>query len=289
MFLQLVVTGIAQGSIYALVALGMTILIRATGIVNFAHGEMFMLGAFLVYMLLNTAHIAILPAALISVVLMLVLGMAVERGLVRPLRDAPHMTIAMMTVAMSYLFRGIARAYWGADVLPLPPMLALDPIEVAGVIITSQELLIVVMTLLLVTLFFVFFHRTKAGRIAQAVSYSPRGAGLVGINVPAVRRSLWGASAMIGAIAGILVAPATLLYPEMGGQVLIRAFAAITLGGFGHLGGAVVGGLLIGVMEQLAGGYISTAMINITSYIVVIVVLLIRPAGLFGRANAARV
>lgn len=289
MLLQLVLSGIAQGSIYALVALGMTALFRATGIVNFGHGEFFMMGAFCVYVFINVAGLPFLAAAPLAVVTMFAVGVAVERGLIRPMGDAPHIAIAMMTVAISFLFRGIARVFWGREVFPMPPVFAFPPFEVGELIVTTQDLVISGVMLLLVALFFVFFNLTKLGRIAQAASESPRGAALVGINVPAFHGSMWGVASALGAVAGLLVAPITLLYPDMGGGILIKAFAGMTLGGFGHLGGAVAGGLLIGIMEQLAGGYISTAFIDIFAFLVILLVLLVRPNGLFGRGDVVRV
>lgn len=290
MLFQLVLSGVAQGSIYALVALGMTILFRATTIVNFGQGEFFMLGAFVVYVLLHVVGLPFFAAVPVAVIIMFLLGMGMERGLFRPMgENAPHISLAMMTVAFSFLFKGIARFFWGREVLPMPPVFSYPPIEVAGLIVTSQDLIIGGTTLFLVLLFFIFFRSTHFGRIAQATSQTGRGASLVGINVPLVHGSMWGTAAAIGAVAGILVAPITLLYPDMGAQILIRAFAAMTLGGFGHFGGAVVGGILIGVMEQLAGGYISTALIDIFAFLVIIVVLLLKPSGLFGRREMARV
>jgi branched-chain amino acid transport system permease protein len=171
----------------------------------------------------------------------------------------------------------------------MPPVFTFPPFEFGDLIVTTQDLVISTVMLLLVVLFFVFFNLTKLGRIAQAASENPRGAALIGINVPAFQGSMWGVASALGAVAGILVAPITLLYPDMGGQILIRAFAAMTLGGFGHLGGAVIGGLLIGVMEQLAGGYISTALIDIFAFLVILFVLLLRPAGLLGRREIVRV
>jgi branched-chain amino acid transport system permease protein len=289
MLLQLVLSGISQGSIYALVALGMTALFRATGVVNFGHGEFFMMGAFAVYVLINMVGLPFAIAAPLAIVGMFFLGVCVERGLFRPMANAPHISIAMMTVAMSFLFKGIARVFWGAEVYPMPAVFSFPPIEIAGLIVTTQDIVIATVMLLLVALFFAFFNFSKLGRIAQAASENPRGAALVGVNVPAFHGSMWGVAAALGGIAGILVAPITLLYPDMGGQILIRAFAAMTLGGFGNLGGAVVGGLLIGVMEQLSGGYLSTAFIDIFAFIVILVVLLVRPHGLFGRQEVFRV
>ena len=289
MLLQLILSGLAQGSIYALVALGMTVVFRATGVVNFAHGEFFMLGAFAVYVLVQIAGLPFAAAAPIAIGLLFFTGKLVERLLVRSIALSPHIILAMMTVAVSYLFRGLARVLWGREVLPMPPVFSLPPLQFGDLIVTPQDLIIGGTTLLLVAAFFIFFHRTKYGRIAQAASATPRGATLVGINVDRFSGNMWGVAAALGAVAGILVAPITLLYPDMGAQVLIRAFAAMTLGGFGNLGGAVLGGLLMGVLEQLAGGYVSSALIDIFAYIVIIAVLLVRPQGLLGRAELQRV
>lgn len=289
MLAQLVLSGISQGSIYALVALGMTILFRVTTVVNFAHGELFMFSAFTIYLVLHAFAAPYWLAALAAVVVLFVLGAAVERLLMRPILHGPHIALAMMTVALSYLLRGVVRMEWGGDVRSLPPMFSFDPIMLGNVVLAAQDAVTIGATLVLVAVFFVLLQRTRFGKLAQAATDSTRGAALIGLNVPAFHRTMWGTAAAVAAIAGVLVAPVTLLYPDMGAQVLVRAFAAMTLGGFGDLGGAVAGGLLMGVLEQIAGGYVSTAMIDITSYIVIIVVLLVRPAGLFGRMDRARV
>ncbi len=289
MFAQLVVSGIGQGSIYALVALGMTILFRVTTVVNFAHGELFMAGAFLIYALLNALGVPYAAAALAALLFLFLFGNAVERLLMRPLANAPHLSLAMMTVALSYLLRGGVRFLWGGNVRSLPPMFSFAPIEVGPVVIDAQDAVIIASTAALLVLFFALMRYSRFGKEAQAVTDSTRGAALVGINVAAFQRTMWGVAAMVAAVASILVAPETMLYPDMGARVLLRAFAAMTLGGFGSLGGAVAGGILMGIIEQLAGGYVSTAMIDIASYIVIIAVLLLRPSGLFGRAEVVRV
>ena len=286
---QLIVSGIGQGSIYALVALGMTILFRVTTVVNFGHGELFMFSAFVIYLLLNAFGVSYTLAALASILVLFALGSLVERLLMRPILHGPHMALAMMTVALSYLLRGVVRMVWGGDVRSLPPMFTFDPIMFGNVVLAAQDVVTIGATLVLVAIFFVLLQHSRLGKLAQAATDSPRGAALIGLNVPAFYRTMWGVAAAMAAIAGILVAPVTLLYPDMGAQVLVRAFAAMTLGGFGNLGGAVAGGLLMGVLEQLAGGYISTALVDIASYIVIIAVLLCRPAGLFGRVERVRV
>lgn len=289
MLAQLIVSGLTTGCVYALVALGMTILFRATTIVNFGHGEFFMLGAFAVYVTRQSFAWPYAASILIAFVLLFLLGMAVERSLMRPLQNTPHLSLAMMTVALSFLFKGVARFFYGRDVTQLPPLIGGAPVAFGPVVLFPQDILIAGVSLAAVFGFFLFFHKTRTGKIIQAASQSPRGAALVGINVPAFQSLMWGVAALIGALAGILIAPTTLVYPDMGGHMLIRAFAAMTLGGFGSLPGAVLGGLMLGVLENLMGAYISSALVEIAAYLVIIAVLLIRPQGLLGEWRLARV
>lgn len=289
MLLQLMMSGISQGSIYALVALGMTVLFRATSVVNFAHGELLMLGAFAVFVLTEMVQLSLPVGAILAVVIVFFIGMGVERLLMRPLERAPHLNWAMMTIAFSFLARGLARLVSGRDVLSLQPIFTSPPMEIGDAVLAFQDVAITLTTLVLVGLFFVLFAFTRFGKIAQAASEAPRGAVLVGINLPLFRGTMWGVSAALAAVAGILVAPISMVYPEMGEQTLVRGFAAMTIGGFGNFGGAVVGGLLLGLGEQLSGGYVSTTLIDIFAYLVIIVVLLVFPSGLFGRKETTRV
>ncbi len=289
MLAQLLISGVAQGSIYAIVGLGLTVLYRATTVMNFAHGEMYMLGAFFVYVGLHGLGLPYAGAMSAAVLASVVLGFLVERVTIRPLLHAPHISLVMATVGLSYLFKGIARLFWGQDIFPLPPLLSVRPIQVRGILLTSQDLLITGSVTFLLVAFFGFFHATRQGKLVQAASQNLRGAALVGINIGLFFGAMWAASTVLGAVAGILVAPLSLLYPEMGTRVLIRAFAAMTLGGFGNLGGAVLGGVLMGVVEHLSGGYLSTVFMDIAPFVVIIFVLLVRPVGLLGRRQAVRV
>jgi branched-chain amino acid transport system permease protein len=286
---QLIVSGISQGSIYAIVALGMTVLFRVTRVLNFGYGAFFMAGAFVFYVLTQLLGLGFGAGFVATVLLMTVVGMIVERGLIRPIIGGSHVSVAMMTVAISYFFTGIARIFWGREVLPMPPVFDIAPLQWHGLVFGGQDIVIASVCLLLVAAFFLFFARTKLGKLMQATAQAPRGAALVGINVPGFHCAMWGAAAAVAAVAGALVAPVSLLYPDMGAYLLIKAFAAMALGGFGQLAGAVVGGLLIGIAEQLAGGYISTSMIDIFAYLVIIVVLLVMPRGIFGRKEVVRV
>ncbi|MGY3456374.1 branched-subunit amino acid ABC-type transport system permease component [Bradyrhizobium sp. LM3.4] len=196
----------------------------------------------------------------------------------------------MMTIAISYLFRGATRMIWGRDVQPMPALFDFPPIFIGDMVLTSQNIVIMVAAALLVIAFFAFFNYSSLGKLMQAASHSPRGAALIGVNVPLFSACMWALSVAIAAIAGILVAPVTLLYPDMGAATLLKAFAAMTLGGFGNLGGAVLGGgVLLGISEQLCGGYISTSFMDIFPYLVILAILLVYPAGILGRAEITRV
>lgn len=288
MFAQLIASGLVNGSVYALVALGMTVLYRSTTIVNFCHGEFFMLGAFAVLIPLQTFGFSYAESIVFSLIFLFLVGGAVEKILMRPLQHAPHISLAMMTIALSYLFKGVSRFFFGREFKPLQPLIQGRPIEIGSVILLPQDLLTVGFSLLIVVGFFFFFQKTQTGKVIQAASQTPRGASLVGINVPMLRNLMWGVGATLGAVAGILIAPTTLVYPDMGAHMLVQAFAAMTLGGFGSLPGAVIGALSLGMLENLIGGYLSSSLVEITSYLAIIAVLIVRPQGIMGEWRQGR-
>jgi branched-chain amino acid transport system permease protein len=286
---QLVVSGLAQGVVYALVALSMTMVYRATTVVNFGHGDLVMGGAFVVYVLVVYARLPYLVGGVLALGILFALGAAIQQGLMRRIMTGPHLAIAMMALAVGYGLRGGARLLWGREVLPFPRIFPDRAWAIGDVVVTSDNLIVSGTVLGLLAVLFLLFNVTRAGRLLQAVSQSQRGAALVGLNVNAVHRLMWGAGAALAALGGVLLAPITLLYPDMGVWVLVRGFAAMTLGGFGTLHGAVLGGLVLGVVELVLGAYVSTAFIDISAYVVVITVLLLRPDGLFGRQVVVRV
>lgn len=289
MLAQLVVSGVAQGVLYALVALSMTMLYRATTVVNFGHGDLVMGGAFAVYVFVVYARLPYLAGALIALAVLFGVGLAIHQGLMRRIMTAPHLAIAMMALAIGYALRGGARMLWGREVLPFPRIFPDRAWTIGDVVVTSDNLIVSGTVLGLMAVLVVLFNVTRLGRLLQAVFQSQRGAALIGLNVNAVHAIVWGAAAGLAALGGVLLAPITLLYPDMGVWVLVRGFAAMTLGGFGSLPGAVLGGLILGVMELVLGAYVSTAFIDISAYVIVIAVLLLRPDGLFGRQVVVRV
>ncbi len=286
---QLIIGGVAQGAMYALVALSMTVLYRATTVVNFGQGDMIMLAAFGAYVGVLLLKLSFVVTAIAVLLLMFLLGAAIERLLMRRLRHAPHLSLTIMTVGIGYLLRGLVRHEWGRSVLPMPDVFSFDPIIVGDVVFTADNIAILCVVLLTCGVFFAIFYGTMFGRLVRAMFQSERGAALIGVDVNRLHLVMWGVGALMGGIAGVLIAPITLLDPDLGAGVLMKGFAAMTLGGFGSLPGCVVGALLLGVAEQLLGGYVSTALIDITAYLVIVGVLVVRPSGLFGRRVVVRV
>ena len=288
-FLQLTLSGLMLGAIYALIALSLTIVYRATTIVNFGHGDFVMAGAFVVYVLVIYLGLPYVPAAVLAVIILFCLGVGISRGFIDPIKAGPHIGFAMMSISLGYVLRGGARALWGREVFPMPGVFDMEPIFFGELVVTGDVLFIASIVAVFLAVFFLVFYRTTIGTVIQAVYQSERGATLIGVNVLAFHQSMWGVGLARGALGGILIAPISLLHADLGASFLIRGFAAMALGGFGSLGGAVVGALLLGLAEQLFGFYINTALIDITAYLVIVAVLVIRPAGLFGKTVTVRV
>jgi len=286
---QLILGGIAQGSIYALVALSMTVLYRATTIVNFGQGDLVMVAAFGVYVGVVLLGLPFALSVIAVLLLMFALGLGIERWLMRPIRTSPHLSLTMMTIGFGYLLRGIVRYFWGRSVLPIPEVFDFDPIILGDLVITADNIAVLVAVIAVLGMFFAVFYGTTLGQLVQAVFQSERGAQLIGMNVRRFHSIMWGVGALMGAITGVLIAPLTMLDPDLGAGVLMKAFAAMTLGGFGSLPGCVVGAIALGMSEQLLGAYVSTKLIDITAYLVIVLVLVARPSGLFGRRVTIRI
>ncbi len=286
---QLVVSGIATGMLYALMALSMTVGYRATTVVNFGHGDMLMVGAYASYMLVAGVGLPFGPSIVFAAAFLFLLGFAAQRLLMQPIIAGPHLSLAMMALAVGYALRGFARIEWGNDVLKLPRAYPSGAFMLGPVVVTMDDIVISGVVLALLAVLFLVFNVTAIGQVIQAVFQTQRGAALVGINVRAFHATMWGAGAALGAVGGVLMALIVPLTPDIGVATLVRGFAAMTLGGFGSLQGAVIGGLLLGIMEKVLGFYVSTVFIDITAYLVTILVLLIRPKGLFGQHATLRI
>ncbi len=286
MLAYLLASGISTGALYALVAVGLVLVFRSTGHINFSHGELFMFGGFIAYTCFVMFGLPYLLSLVIAVVGGFLLGVLCDRTVYRPLIKAPALTMVLATVGFSFLLKGIARHFWGAreggDYVAFPPVVDPAPIQFGGIAVFPQQLVVLGGAVIFVIAFTLFFRLTRAGKMMQATAENATAAYLSGIRVERVYTLTWGAGACIAGAAAVLMAPLTLLSPDVGFNLLLKSFAATVLGGLGSMPGAIVGGFLVGIIESLAGGYIHSGFQEVSAFVIIIVVLVFRPAGLFG-------
>jgi branched-chain amino acid transport system permease protein len=282
-FIQTVLTGISIGCIYALVALGLVILYKATEIFSFVHGEIMMLGAFVAFSCITFFSASYLVAFLVTIVFSGILGILIERVTVRPLIGEPVFVVVILTIGLSYIFQAVASMIpqWGTDTYGFRTPFADQFVRSGELVIARDHLFIIICTIVLILLLTFFFRFTKLGVALRATSQNQLAAVYMGINVNRVFSLSWSITAILGGIAGILVSPITFIHMHMG-LFVIKAFPAAILGGFSSIPGAIVGGLIIGVVESLSGFYLPEGWKDVTAWIILVLILLVRPQGLFG-------
>jgi branched-chain amino acid transport system permease protein len=288
--LTLIVAGLAQGSLYALVALGLVLIYKTQGVVNFAHGEILMVGAFIGYTAFVRMKFPYPLAFVIAILIGGLLGALIERTAFRRVAHYHHATLAMIAVGLSVILKGAARLPFGGDVYTFPPAFgSAGPIPIGPALVSPQSALTVGVALGLTACLFLFFRFTTIGKQMRAAQQNITGARIVGINTERVFSVTWSLAAAIGAAAGMLAGPISLVYADMGTTFLLKGFAAAVLGGFDSVPGAVAAGFIIGVTELLFGGYVSTAFQEVSAFVIIILVLFVKPHGLFGRKPVERV
>jgi branched-chain amino acid transport system permease protein len=288
-FLQLIASGVAQGCIYGLIALGFVLIYKATETINFAQGDLMMLGGFLGLTGTLAMGLPFWAAFVAALVVMMFFGMALERAVLRPLLGQPAFTVVMATIGIGFLARGIVTMIpeWGTDthVLPVPYKDQIVSIggngTEGGLIMSMEHVVVIAVTALLIVALYLLFKHTKIGIAMQATSQNQLAAFYMGIPVRRINMLVWGISAAVSACAGLLLAPITFVHANMG-FIGLKAFPAAVVGGFGSIPGALVGGLIIGVVETLAGFYLPEGFKDIAAYIVVLIMLAVKPTGLFG-------
>ncbi len=287
-FLQVLITGLGQGCLYGLIALGFVLIYKATEIVNFAQGDLLMVGAFFAVTFIGILGLPYWLGFLLAVLSMAVFGYLLDKFVVRSMIGEPQFSIIILTISIGFIFRAVAGGIWGNDILALETPYSGQMANIGGLVIGREYLVVIAGTAILSLALFLFFRYSSLGVAMQASSQNQLAAYYMGIPVKRVFSLIWAVSALVAGVAGTLMAPISLVGPQMG-FIGIKAFAAAVIGGFGSLPGALIGGLIIGGSEQLAGTYLPTGLQEITAYLIMFLVLTIRPQGLFAQIQQKKV
>ena len=291
-FFQQVVSGLASGGIYGALALAIVLIHRATGVINFAQGEMATFSTYVLWTLTTNHGVSYWPAFVVTLLVSFIGGVGIHQAVIRPVERGPQIRVVIITIGLLLLLNGLMTWIWSGEVRSVPSPFPTRTIDVGGVAISVQDIGTIAVCLVSVVVLWAFFQFTKVGLALRAAAVNPAEARLVGVRVPWMLGLGWGLAAMLGAIAGMLTAPTVFLDPSMMQAVLIYAFAAAVLGGIDSPVGAVVGGLLLGVGLNLLGTYVDFVGADLrlpAALLVILVVLLLRPAGLFGKPEVKKV
>jgi branched-chain amino acid transport system permease protein len=286
--LQLIVGGTAQGCVYGLIALGFVLIYKATEMVNFAQGDLMMLGAFVAMSPIGTMGMNYWLGFLLAALAMAVFGYLLDAVVLRRIIGQPQFAIVILTISMGFLFRAAAGFIWGHEPQSFETPFTNRIINAGGVILPLESISMIAGTILLAALLYLFFTYTKLGNAMQAASQNQLAAYYMGIPVKRINSLIWALSAIVATIAGVLLSPVSLVDPSIG-FLGIKAFAAAIVGGFGSLLGTVLGGLIVGVSETLAGRYLPPGFKEIVAYLIMLAVLLVRPQGLFSTTQRKKV
>jgi branched-chain amino acid transport system permease protein len=287
--LQYVLSGLSTGAIYSLIGIGFAIIYNSTGIINFAQGEFVMLGGMMTYFFLSVVKLPLLAAMLLAILLTTAVGVLFERLAIRPLKNASPLILVIITIGGSILIRGFAMLIWGKDTHSLPMFTGSEPITIAGATLLPQHLWIFGITLLIITVNRFFFYHTVSGKAMRACSHNRRAASLVGIDVKRMVLFAFAISSAMGSVAGIITAPLTMTSYDVGIMLGLKGFCAAIIGGMSSGIATVFGGLLLGVLEALGAGLISSGYKDAIAFIILLLILFVRPQGLFKKADTERV
>ena len=291
-FIQLFASGIAVGCLYALIALGFVLIIKATDILNFAHGEIIMISSLLCYFLMAKYHFSFLTASTITILIAALMGVLTERLVLRPMLGEPIFAVVMITIGLSIFLRSMAGIIFGHDNYVFPSPFPKEPMNLAGITLSMTQIWVMISTALLVLIFFIFFKYSRMGLAMRGTANNQETALLMGISTKRIFAMVWGIAFVTAAIAGIFLA--NVMVVNIGLTfTAISAFPAIILGGLESIPGAIIGGLAIGVIENLAGGYldqmIGGGVKDVTPFVVLFLMLMFKPYGLFGKKEIERV
>ena len=287
--LQYLFSGLTVGSTYGLTALGFTIIFNTTGIINFAQGEFVMLGGMFSVFFLKILGLPLLPAILLAVMATTIVGAVIELAFIWPAKNADVIRLIIITIGVSILVRGVAMLVWGKDTHSLPPFTGNTPIHIMGATLMPQSIWVLGVALLVLAILRGVFSRTMFGKGMLACSHDRKAARLMGVSVERMVLYSFMLSALVGAVGGAILAPITFTSYDVGIMLGLKGFAACILGGLGNPFGAAAGGLILGVLESFGAGVISSAYKDAFSFVILLLLLFVKPSGLFGRAASERV
>jgi branched-chain amino acid transport system permease protein len=285
--LQLALSGLSIGSIYALVGLALVLPFKASGVVNFAQGEIVTFGAYLALILsgLGLPYLAVVPLVLMGAA---VFGMVIERFLIRPIVNESEFTLVIVTFAIGFIIKAAIRLHWQDNTFTIDAPFVGPPLVLGVLRLNPAYLVFILSTIVVVTALFLFFGYSKFGKAMRATTLDSIAARLMGIRIGLVFSAAWALSTMLGAFVGLLLAPLIGINPEIG-HLILKGLVAAVIGGFSSLGGAVIGGLLLGLLETYTGAFLGATFKNLVPFGVLILLLLLRPQGLAGVSRAQRV
>lgn len=291
-FLQMLINGIVVGSIYGLVALGFVLIYRASGALNLANGEFVIFGPYICLMLMTALQVPFLVALLITLLFSALLGLVVERLVVRPLQNAPVISVIMATIGLSSLLAGAVHMIWGHSTKTFPPVFPQTPVNIGGIIVTPVYLWSFIVVVVLLIIFSIFFKYSKIGLAIRAVADDQQAASSMGISVKFVYAATWTIAAIVAAIGGVLIGNINGINPTMA-SIGLTVLPVVILGGLDSILGAIIGGFAIGILQNMAGGYLDPlvggGLKEVVPFVIVLLVLMLKPHGLFGSRGIERV
>jgi branched-chain amino acid transport system permease protein len=287
--LQYTVTGITIGSIYAMVAIGFNTIYNVTEAVNFAQGEFVMLGGLTMVFFRVALNIPVVFALPLTIIAVTAVGILMDQLAIRPIREPSVLAMIIATIGASFFIRGVAMFIWGKNPFDFPPFSGRTPISFLGAVVQPQGLWVIGFLVVVVIIMTLFFDRTIVGKALRACAVNPSASSLVGINVRYMVLVSFALSAAIGALGGIVITPISLMEYDRGAMLAVKGFAACVLGGMGSFPGAVVGGLMIGLIESLGAGLISSGYKDVFALLVLLLVLFVKPSGLLGSVEVSKI
>ncbi len=289
-FFEQLINGLSVGSVYALIALGYTMVYGIARMINFAHGDIIMIGAYVLYICYSVLALPGILSVLITIVFCSLLGFTIERVAYKPLRKAPSLAVLITAIGMSFFLQALALLIFGANPITFPSIIKVKPIKIGSLTIAGITVITFVVTVICMVCLTYFINKTKAGSAMRAASEDKAAAELMGINVNKTISMVFAIGSALAGVAGILyISQYQSLMPTLGAQPGIKAFVAAVIGGIGNIPGAMIGGILLGVVESLSKAYISTQLSDAIVFGILVLVLLIKPSGLLGKNSIEKV